>query len=190
MKRCINFLGIVAIIFLFSCSGENNTEKSGTQDTATVTTEKKSPYEKTNLSAHIKELESKITDTAQINRGVAMDLMLSYAKYATLYPNDSASAEYLYKAGDIARSIGEGRNAVNYYKRILNDYPNYKKRAITMFMLAFTYENIMNDTANARRYYTEFVKDYPKHEFADDARQLLKFLGKNPETIVKQFEKK
>ncbi len=190
MKKLIIYIGVVAMAFLISCSGGNNTEESGTQDSTAATTVTKSPYEKDNLSSHIKELESKITDTAQINRGLAMDLMLSYAKYATLYPKDSLSAEYLYKAGDIARSIGEGRNAVNYYKRILNDYPDYKKRAITMFMLAFTYENIMNDTANARKYYTEFIKDYPEHEFADDARQLLKFLGKDPETIVKQFEKK
>ena len=190
MKTFYTYLTVVILAVLVSCSGNNETENTTTSDTTTTTVTKKSPFDKEKLLSHINDLEKQIPDTAQISRGVGMDLMISYAKYATLYPKDSLSPEFLLKAADIARAIGEGRNAVNYYKRILNDYPSYEKRPITMFLLAFTYENSLNDTANARKYYTEFIKKYPNHEFADNARQLLKLLGKDLESIVKQFDKK
>ena len=137
------------------------------------------------------DLEKEVFDTTKsVNYGVAINLMVLYSRYANTYPEDSLSPEFLYKAAEIARGAGDGRNAVRYFKLLLDKYPNYPKRAASIFMLAFTYENLLNDTANARKYYTEFIDKYPKHELADDARQLLKYLGKSPEEIVKSFEKK
>jgi len=187
-KTITKLLIILTFSFFFSCSETNETSSRKDIDTTTVSNEKP-PIEKENLIKHINELESKITDTTELNRGLAMDLILSYAKFANFFPKDSLSPDFLYKAADISRNIGEGKIAVNYYKRILNDYPEFDKNAITMFMLAFTYENILNDTSNARKYYKLFIKKYPNHEFADDAKNLLNLLGKDPTTIVQEFEK-
>jgi tetratricopeptide (TPR) repeat protein len=186
-KRFLLPLILGFLLFVFSCSTNDN-KSSNVQADSTTTVQDKSA--KQELYSQIMELEKEIFDTTKsINRGVAINLMVLYARYAHDYPNDSVSPEFLYKAAEVARGAGDGRNAIRYYKLLLDKYPDYSKRAISLFMTAFTYENLLNDTANARKYYERFIKEYPEHEFADDARQLLKFLGKSPDEIVKSFKK-
>ena len=183
------FAILVQVLFTVSCSN-NSGEKSDNVEDTTATVANAKP-DKQKLYSQIMDLEKEVFDTTKsINRGVAINLMLLYARYAHDFPNDSLSPEFLYKAAEVARGAGDGKNAVRYFKLILDKYPDYPKRAISVFMLAFTYENLLNDTANARKYYTEFIKEYPNHEFADDAKQLLKYLGKSPDEIVKSFENK
>lgn len=183
------FTILLSVLFTVSCSNNSAENSSNAADTTANVTNAKPDKQK--LYSQIMNLEKEVFDTTKsINRGVAINLMLLYSRYAHDFPEDSLSPEFLYKAAEVARGTGDGKNAVMYFKMLLDKYPNYPKRAISVFMLAFTYENLLNDTANARKYYTEFIKEYPKHEFADDAKQLLKYLGKSPDEIVKSFEKK
>ena len=65
----------------------------------------------------------------------------------------------------IARALHKGREAVLYYDKICTDYPNYKKTPTSLFLKAFTYENTLKDTANAKVGYQEFIKKYPDNQF-------------------------
>jgi hypothetical protein len=56
-------------------------------------------------------------------------------------------------------------------------------------MAAFTYENTLGNIGKANEFYTKFLDKYPDHELADDARTAIKFLGKSPEEMVREFEK-
>jgi hypothetical protein len=56
-------------------------------------------------------------------------------------------------------------------------------------MEAFAYENVIGNIAKASEYYNKFIAKYPEHDLADDAQAALKYLGKTPEEMVREFEK-
>ena len=188
-KLIITIIAVLSLSSAFTACKNNNSNSNSAQ--STNNTIKKQPT-KAELLATIHSLEQKVFEdsTGTINRGPAIELILKYSQYANLFPQDTISPDYLFQAADLSRGIGDGKTAIIFYKRLIKNYPNANKRAISIFLTAFTYENLMNDTANARKYYTQFLKEYPKHEFADDAKMSLKYLGKTPEEIVKSFQKK
>jgi hypothetical protein len=49
---------------------------------------------------------------------------------------------------------------------------------------------ISGDLQKAKAVYEQFLQEYPSdQDFADDASNALKLLGKSPEEIVREFEK-
>ena len=48
---------------------------------------------------------------------------------------------------------------------------------------------MLKNLGKASDSYKEFISKYPNHELTDDATASLKFLGKTPEEMVKEFEK-
>jgi TolA-binding protein len=125
-----------------------------------------------------------------INKVQAAELVAAYNEYADLFPDDSLSPNYLFKAADISMNVFESGQAIELYNKILTSYPNYKKAPQCVFLKAFVYENNLKDLANAKRYYQEFLEKYPEDDFADDAEMSLKNLGKSPEELIKEFEAK
>ncbi len=174
MKRIIFLLAIVPL-FYWGCTNSGNESTMTGKDSSKV---------------YIQNLEKKLyADSSQtIKPGVALETMIAYARFAHDFPKDSLSPEYLFKAAEIARALHKGHEAVLYYEKICTDYPNYEKTPTALFLKAFTYENTLKDTANARIGYQEFIKKYPDNQFADDAQYSLKYLGKSPEELIKMFE--
>ena len=83
-----------------------------------------------------------------------------------------------------------GAQAIQYFHRVNNDFVNYEKAPLSMFLEAFVYETQLFDTQKAGEIYKEFIVKYPKHELADDAQASINNLGKTPEELVKEFEAK
>lgn len=123
------------------------------------------------------------------NEELMNNLSENYTKFANQYPGDSLAAEYLFKAADIKMNIAKEEAALELLDKILQDYPDFEKRAEAMFLKGYIYENYQGDLAQAEELYKTFLEQYPNHEFADDAEMSLKYLGKSPEELVKQFEK-
>lgn len=114
----------------------------------------------------------------------------SYEAYATAYPQDTMSAQYLFKAGEMYRSLRQFDKAIATYERILKDYNSYSKAPHSLFLMGFTYENDLKDLEKAKLKYEEFLKLYPNHELADDVQFSLSNLGKSPDEIIKAFAEK
>jgi tetratricopeptide (TPR) repeat protein len=108
---------------------------------------------------------------------------------ALLFPEDPSSADHLNEAAKVAKAIQMPLVAVDLYDWILTDYIQTMYGPKAIFLKAFTYETDLADIENARKFYTQFVKEYPTDEFADDAQLLLQNLGKDPEELIRQFEK-
>jgi len=140
----------------------------------------------------IKNLESALysDSTKSVKMSVANDLIMAYAKYATTYPNDTLSAEYLFRAGELSRAVNMGRQAILYYDKITYSFPKYRKVAYCYFLEGFVYENQMNDILNAKKYYNLFITKFPTHPLVKDAKVLIENLGKSPEELIKSFEEK
>jgi TolA-binding protein len=165
---------LFAFAFLLTaCSGP--AEKSTTKDE--------------DLGASIKKMEKELyAGQNKFDRSKASQLIDKYADYATKFPDDTASPNYLYKASDLSMNMRQPVETIDLFNRILTQYPDYEKAPTVLFLKAFVYEDQMNDMDRAKKYYELFLEKYPDNEFADDARVSLKNLGKTPEQLIKEFE--
>ncbi len=144
------------------------------------------------LSKRINGLEQELfsEQSAGIDKTKANELINTYIEYADIFPDDSISPDYLFRAADISMNLFESGQAIEIYNRIIDQYPEYEKVPQCLFLKAFVYENNLNDLVNAKRFYQEFLQKYPDNDFADDARMSIRNLGKSPEELIKEFEEK
>ena len=173
MNRTLLFL---LTIILFSTACEGLQKEKETDDVS--------------LNEAILNQEEKVFNTNQnrLQKQDAMALVNLYEKYANENPKDTMSAEYLFRAADISMNIGRPGQTIRLFNRILTEYPDFEKAPATLFLMAFVYEDQLQDYDNAKKYYELFLSKYPDSEFADDAEISLKNLGKSPEELIREFE--
>jgi len=131
MKNII-FLLIIITITISACNTNHTQNNLTSRDSAIM---------------NIQNLEHRLYgDSVQvIKRGVAMETIIAYAKFAHNFPEDSLSPEFLFKAAEIARALHNGKEAVLYYNMIYTDFPENEKAPTALFLEAFTYENILKE---------------------------------------------
>ncbi|WP_020537596.1 tetratricopeptide repeat protein [Lewinella cohaerens] len=131
-----------------------------------------------------------ITDptTQRLVPNVAKQYIALTELYAKAKPDAPESPEQLYKAGEIARSIGAYQQALGIYATIEGYFPQYEKAPKALFMQGFTYAEDLGDEEKARELYEAFIAKYPNDDFVDDAQILLETLGKTDEEIFQQLE--
>jgi TolA-binding protein len=117
-------------------------------------------------------------------------LISAYEDFATDYPDETQSPDFLFKAGDMAMNLNKPNKAISFFNRILSEYPDFDKIPQCVFLKAYIYENSLFDLDKAKLIYEDFIKRFPNDEFADDAAVSLKNLGKSPEELIKEFEAK
>lgn len=146
---------------------------------------------KEKLEIQIKELEARLikAEDAQKDMQAAKELIAKSVEFAKLYPKDSLSASYLFKAADVSRGIKDFGNAVKLWGQVWRTYGNYSKAPDALFLQGFTFDNDLEDKKMAKKYYEDFLKKYPSHPYANQVQQLLGVLGKSPEELIKEFQK-
>ncbi|MEM1216071.1 MAG: hypothetical protein AAGJ82_10320, partial [Bacteroidota bacterium] len=110
--------------------------------------------------------------------------------YGKAHPDAPESPEQLYKAAEIARSIGAYQRSLNLYSTIENYFPKYEKAPKALFMQAFIQTEDLKNEDEARRLYELFLEKYPEDDFVDDAQMMLDNLGKTDEEIFQALEEK
>lgn len=133
------------------------------------------------------EQELRADSLAIINDVKARELVGLYAQFANTYRDDTLSAEYLFKAGEVSTGIGDFFQAIQYYRQCAEKV-YYSKRPVAYFLMGFIYENHLNDTGNAKRLYEDFLQKFPGHPLEKDVQFSLKHLEKSPEDLIKEFE--
>ena len=124
------------------------------------------------------------------NEKTGLDMIQAYTDYATAWPKDTISAEYLFKGAEIAMNLNKSAMAIDYYNRILLSYPNFNKLPYCIFLQAFILENQMNQYDQAKARYKEFIQKYPNHVLAKDAQASIDNMGKPLEELIKQWDQK
>ncbi len=165
MNKGLALLTFVSALFFYSCSPSRD-----------------------KMLGKITQMEADLKTTQKVDSTAVNELLGAYQNFASRYADDSLAPEYLYKAAGLAVGFNHGVQAVEIYESIIITYPNYKKIPECFFMEAFTYENTIGNIGKASEYYNKFLAKYPDHDLADDARSALKFLGKSPEEMVREFE--
>jgi len=129
-------------------------------------------------------------DQYGLNRPKALQFVDVVEAYALSNPCSKKAPEYLYRAGEIARSIRTLPKAMSVYDWILDSYPDYEKTPTVYFLKGFMMENNVKDVEAAKEIYNDFLVRYPNHEMADDVTFLLENIGRSDEEILEFLEKK
>ncbi|OFX33522.1 MAG: hypothetical protein A2X08_08400 [Bacteroidetes bacterium GWA2_32_17] len=172
MKKLV-FVGVL-ISFLYSCNSTNKVE------------------EKNKLLVKIQQNEKKLYNDSlmELDVTIADSTVNLYTKFANEYPDDTSSAEYLFRAAEICKSLNKGKLSLSYYERLEKNYPKFPKMPVCIFMQGFVCENHLKDFENAKYNYQRFIDNYPKHPLVHDTKILIENLGKSPEELIKSFQEK
>jgi len=128
-------------------------------------------------------------ETKRINQAKAREYINLCEIYAMTLPKSSKSPEYLFKAGETARSIRQFPKAIDIYNWIYDKFQENDKAPQALFLKAFTLDNDLKQKDAAKALYEEFLKKYPNNDFADDTEFLLKNIGISDDDIIKGFGK-
>jgi TolA-binding protein len=149
---------------------------------------------KEKLSDDIKSSEAKLfaDSMKSLNKDVANDVLLKYVAFADKYKDDTLSAEYLFRAGDLANGLHRPEESIALYERLRVNYPDFRKAPAALFMQAFIYETVLQNKEKAKQKYSEFINKYPNHHLVADAAASLQQLNSNmsDEDLIKMFEEK
>ncbi len=147
---------------------------------------------KSSLVSKINKSEAVIfsDSTADPDNTKVKDLTELYLKYADKYPEDTMSAEYLFKAADLYIYLRDYRSTLTMFDRIQTSYPTFSKLDKTYFLKAFIYEQHLNEPEKAAELYRQFIVKFPYSDLTDDASQALLFVGKSDEEIMKMLNER
>ena len=123
-----------------------------------------------------------------IDKNFASNLVLEYKKFYKNYPKDTACANYLFKAGEIAMNLGMSTQALGFFSSLQQNFTNSPNYSYSIFLQGFVYDNLLQNPQKAKIFYSLFLEKFPNHELADDAQALITNLGKSNEEIIKAFE--
>ena len=169
MKKYSLLVFSLGLIILFSCS-------------------------RSNKYAEIQKLESELYSENFVfdaeGKAKASTLVQAYLTFTEEHPQDTAAPIYLFKAADLSMNLGDASRAINLYNKVIYAYPDFEKNPQCLFLMAFIYENYLQNYGKAKEVYELFLQKYPDHEFADDAQMSLQNLGKSPEELIREFEAK
>jgi len=179
-------MAFTASMLLLSACSSNNKDNENEKDGKITLATGKEKYQKMIDSIEIK---MQATRTMPLDHGTAMFAMRCYDEYASYFPDETKSPEYLFKAGELANSLQLSQPALTYLSRVMNKYPNYKNAPYALFMQGMIYDDQLKDTANARKVYQQVIEKYPDSQLAKDAKASINNLGKSVEDLVKEFEK-
>ena len=148
--------------------------------------------EKEELTDRISQGEAQLFSDSlgKLNQETANNVLRDYMEYADTYKDDTLSATYLFKAGDLANGLNRPVEAISIYDRLQNDYPDHKRAATALFMQAFIYETVMQNREMAKEKYKLFLVRYPDHRLAGSAKASVDQLDANlsDEDLIRMFE--
>ena len=189
----MKILKIISVVLFFSVLYACGLGEAKQEDTVVETRSIDVDIDKLNLEnlvAEIKKREKAFNEDTVVNSGNRVLLMQAYVSYATRFNNRENADEYLFKAGEIAMGEKLTVEAIRNLTRLYDEHPRYEKRANGLFLLGFVQENYAMNLDEAKRIYELFLVEFPNHEMADDAKASIENLGKSPEEIIREFERK
>jgi len=132
----------------------------------------------------IKKITALENNDSAFSTELMQELKTAYLEFGNKYPDDDKSADYLFKAAQRCIALNTANEAVIILNDLMAKYPKNDICQEALFLLAFTYENSLQDLKQAEEKYKQFIQLYPKNELAEDAKLSLENLGKSPQEII------
>lgn len=167
MKKVLRIMVAVVLAFgLFACGEKKITEQE------------------------LKDLEAVVlSPDAPINAEVVPEVVEKYCKFVEQNPDDVNAPAWLFKALDLSVNFLEPEKCIAIGNKFVDCYPDNDRTPMVMFVLgSMVYEEKLQDYGKAREMYEKILSDYPESDFVPSVEAALRFLGKTPEEIVREFE--
>lgn len=121
---------------------------------------------------------------------VAALLKERYDAFVAKYPEHEVAPMYLDQAANIARKDKDYPAVLDYYQRIVKDYPDYENIVQVKFLIAFVYDTELNDKEKARSHYQAVASEHPEHNFGKNAKARLENLHMSDQELMEHFQEK
>jgi TolA-binding protein len=112
---------------------------------------------------------------------LAVATLKAYNDFTVTFPHDSMTAEYLFRAADLAQGSTNYEQAAAYLEVILDQHKDYKKYPDACFVAAFVYdtylENVNHGGDRAKQLYQFIIDHYPTTSYAEQSKVLIKYIG-------------
>jgi len=118
------------------------------------------------------------------------EVSVLYKKYATLYPNDSISFSYMFKAAQVELGLGEPLIAIHTLDSIITMFPENKLIPNVLQFKAYIYDDRLDRVTKASETLDIIINDYPDCEIIENVKAYKASLGKSPEEIILEMEAK
>lgn len=176
---------LLALVLLLSACGSNDKNDSSKGAVPAKVESKKS-------LAKIDSLEAIVyVDTFDFKTTAVSELQDAYARYIEMFPGDKGNTpKFLYKQAALYRASGKPVEAIKAYDHILTAYPGYELNPEVAFLLAFTYDDAINDLDQAKVAYQYVIDEYPGDKWAEQADARLKTIDMSDQELIDSFLKK
>jgi peptidyl-prolyl cis-trans isomerase C len=157
---------------------EKNPVKMQTLDEATETIERKLRSDK--AEAELKETVEKL-----MKKHPSENYVRERLEKTTRTPEE---------LWEMAQIEPDARTRIQFYRDIVNLYPNHKNAPEALFMIGFTYAEELTDYVQARRVFNELERTYPNSEIVESAKWMKENMEKahqkleSMEGVQKQVE--
>lgn len=144
-----------------------------------------------NLSQQIEASAKSLLAKAEekTDYALAEKLVRDSKHYANQFKDNKKTPGFLFRAGEVARSIGNTEEAINIFRRTYTQFPQSDFAVKAMFMEANTFEDDLKEKEKAKKAYQRVIDRYPEDELAKEAQKLLEVIDKTPEELIKEFQK-
>jgi outer membrane protein assembly factor BamD (BamD/ComL family) len=147
-------------------------------------------HDKTALKKELVQYEKQILkDTTgyldKENASKFVDVSLQLAQQTE---PDTAAANLYFKAASVARGINDFPKAIETWKKVVEKFPTHENAPLSVFLMAFTYENDLHLPDKAKATYNQLIEKYPNHELAVTAKIVMQHFDKSPEELIKLYE--
>ncbi len=173
---------LISGLFFFVASCGNNTLPSSPETTQ--------PEIRKQYIDKIKKWEEEMHKSLTLDNVTAGLAVKSYDDFVKMFPDDSLSPDFLFKAGEITTATKQYPQALMYYQNITHKYPKYKLVDVSLYLQGFLLDNYLNNDAKAKEIYEEVIAKYPNSNYATDAKAAIGNLGKSDDELIKEFKKK
>lgn len=127
-------------------------------------------------------------DNGMILSRVTANRFMQYAEiYALCKPDNPNSADYLFQAAEVAKSLELYNRSLYNTRWVIDRFPEHEMAAKALFLKAFTYDDSDLNQSRAIELYGEFVYRFPEHPFAESARLLKEKASLSDEQILKRI---
>jgi TolA-binding protein len=172
----------VALFFLASCKSESDKANEKAAQDSVVKMQARQNYVQA-----VKHAEDSMRASGKYDQKLAVATIKAYNDFTVMFPNDSLTPEYLFRAADLAQGTHNYQQAAVYLETIIEKHKGYPKYVDACFVAAYVYdsylENVNHGDDRARQLYNFVITNYPNTSYAEQSKVLVNYVGK-PDSVL------
>lgn len=184
-------LVLIPLGMLCSCS-PGDKQQSTDNNTETVEMPSGNVMTQQQLLDSIAALEPKIfTNDFYVQKEAAAEVQKLdkyYEKYIAAFRYDRTNTpQFMLKRAAFKREAGAPLEAVKIYVEVQKLFPDFEKNAESAFLVAFIYDNDLNNKELAKEEYQNVVEKYKGSYWAYQAKERLQNIDLSDEELIEKF---